>query len=301
MNDQQLEAATSKASDGLARYPKSGPLYLNRGSIAVHTNQYEKARPDLEKALLYSDEKLHWTIHTQLARCEIGLGHRAKAEKEFELAARDMAKDPEPAAVFQEQMWRLRGENLAADLRHKEAVESYTKALKAQPDSVKALAGRAMSYAELKNDKSFQADVKVIQKHSPELATALVEESKRASAAPSGADDLTAQGVLQLRRGEHKAAIDLFDQAIKKNPENAQAYQKKGSALQSLRQFPEAIEAYSQSYRLQSDEVSLFNRAICYLNTGDLDQGKADLEKFIKVSTDTETTEKAKSILETLQ
>ena len=300
MERQQFDKAIEKAGEGLRQHPKSHLLYVNRGSLYVHTGEFEKARPDLQKALELSPEKMHWTLHLQLARCEYALGNLAQAEKEFAQAAQTMDKDPEPPVIFQEQLWRLRAENLASDRRHEQAIENFTKALKVQPDNMRALAGRALAYAALKDQANFQKDLKTVEENSPELAAKIKEEVQASSASPDSAAGLTAKGLSLMRSGDGQSAIAAFDQAIKKDPTYAQAYQKKGSVLQQLSKFEEAVECFSKSYQLASDEVSLFNRAVCYINLGDLAKAKVDLQQFVKVSNSPEMVEKAKSVLDKL-
>lgn len=292
-----FEGAIAKAGEALKQFPKSHLLYINRGSTLVHIERYEEAREDLNEALELSPPEMHWTIELLLARAEAGLGSAARAEEHFAKAAELMAKDPEPNPAFAEQLWRLRGMTLAADMRHKEAVQSFSKAMEVQPDNMRALAGRALSYAAIKDSANFDNDLKLIEQANPELAQALREEAEANNASESTAEGLTMKGLAKLRAGDHEAAISFFDRAIKMDPRFAQAFQKKGSSLQSLKRHAEAVECYTKSYQLQSDEVSLFNRAICYLNMGKLDQGKADLEKFVKVSKSPPEIEKAKALL----
>ena len=135
----------------------------------------------------------------------------------------------------------------------------------------------------------------------PKAADALLEEAKLQKSLSSTAEGLTKLGIERLRSGNHAAAITYFNKAIEKDPNYQMAYEKKGSSLQSMEHFPEAIEAYSKSYDLKPTEVALFNRSICYINVEKLDEAKADLQEFVKISKSPPEIEKAKMLLERLK
>lgn len=145
MGQQKFEEAIALASKGLEQYPDSFSLLTNRASIRVHIEKYEEARPDLLKALELAPPERKWTIQSLLGRCAAGLGLLNKAEEDFAKAAVLLAKDPEPVPAFEEQLWRLRANNLANDLYYKEAIENYTKALKVEPEKLESLMGRALA------------------------------------------------------------------------------------------------------------------------------------------------------------
>jgi len=78
----------------------------------------------------------------------------------------------------------------------------------------------------------------------PKLAKVVEEESKRKV---DPAEELGKAGTLKLRQGDNQ--ID---------PGYALAYQKRGSALQNLSKFPEAVADYTASYKLDHNEVAIW-------------------------------------------
>lgn len=296
----QYDKAVELATLSLEKYPESYALMVNRGAILLEQKQVERALKDFEEALKFAPEEAKWTVVSQKARCQVGLGQRAAAEKTFAEAAKLMKKSPEVVPVFAEQLWRLRADNLADDLRYKEAVVCYTETLKVDPKSLKALAGRALAYSELKDEKNFKADLAVMEKLQPGLAEAVRGEAKRRASPEYAQERLLGDGLGKLRAKDYKGALAEFDRVLAKSPKNGAAHQKRGSALQSLKRYDDAVKAYSRSFEIQGDEVSLFNRAICYLNLKKTAEAKADLEKFVKVSKSPKEIETAKLLLKSL-
>lgn len=60
-------------------------------------------------------------------------------------------------------------------------------------------------------------------------------------------DSPLGKGQLFLANGEPEKALACFDEALKLDPANPEAWVKKGSALESLRKLLEAIEAYDRA------------------------------------------------------
>lgn len=296
----QYDKAVELATASLEKYPESYALLVNRGAVLLAQEKHEKALNDFESALKFAPEEAKWTVVSQKARCQMGLGQKASAEKSFAEAVELMKKAPEVSPVFAEQLWRLRGNNLAGDLRHKEAIPCYTETLKVDPKSLKALAGRALAYSALKDQKKFEADLVALDKLQPGAGEAVREEAKRLASPEYAQQRLLGDGIGKLRARDYKGALAEFDRVLAKEPRNGQAHQKRGSALQSLKRYEEAVKAYSKSLEIQGDEVSLFNRAICYLNLKKTAESKADLEKFIEVSKSPAEIETAKTLLESL-
>ena len=240
------------------------------------------------------------TIHMLMGRCSAGLNLLASAEESFAKAAEFLSEDPDPVPAFEEQLWRLRAKNLASNLHFEQAVENYTKALKIHPENLESLRGRAFAYAGALDEQGYQKDLASVQKIDPKAADVLKEQAEKMKSLSQNAEGLTILGLDKLRAREHSAAIALFNQAIKKDPKFHLAYEKKGSSLQSLKQYDKAIEAYSKSYQLQPTEVSLFNRANCYIKIGEKEKAKADFQEFIKISKSPREIEMAKILIKGL-
>ena len=238
-------------------------------------------------------------ILSQRARCAMELGQAAKAERDFADSVKALAADPQPNATFVEQLWRLRGNNLLDDLKYRESIPCFTEALRLDPKSTQSLMMRALAYSKVGDQKKYQKDLSDLKTLNPEAAAALRQETAKVE--PSSSDEkaveLAKAGTLKLRDKDFKAAIKLLDQAIKLDPKMAQAYTKRGSAYQSLEDHRQAIADYTASYDLDHNEIALFNRAICYLNTGEFQKAESDLQVFVKISKSPDEIETAKRLL----
>ncbi|MFZ2031193.1 MAG: tetratricopeptide repeat protein [Vitreimonas sp.] len=76
---------------------------------------------------------------------------------------------------------------------------------------------------------------------------------------PRNADALHLLGVLSAQAGDHRRAADLIGQAIAVSSSNPAFYFNRGSALQHLDRFDEALMAYNQGLALKPDVAEAFN------------------------------------------
>jgi len=58
------------------------------------------------------------------------------------------------------------------------------------------------------------------------------------------------EGQRCAEEGKHELAIRFFDQAIRENPEAADAWLAKCNELKSLERYPEALECYNTALRI---------------------------------------------------
>ena len=73
----------------------------------------------------------------------------------------------------------------------------------------------------------------------------------------------------ELRQAESRKASKDYDEAIRLNPQSAEAYYKRGFFYQNLSQGERAIEDFSKVIRIDSQFAKAYsNRAYAYLNKG---------------------------------
>ena len=86
----------------------------------------------------------------------------------------------------------------------------------------------------------------------------------------------------ELRQAESREAIKDYHEAIRLNPQSAEAYYKRGFVYQNLGQGERAIEDFDEAIRLNpNDAYAYLLRGAAYGTIGDTDEAIADLEKAI--------------------
>ena len=80
-------------------------------------------------------------------------------------------------------------------------------------------------------------------------------------------------------------AVEVYDQDIRLNPQDANAYNNRGNAFNDLEQYRRAIEDYDKAIRLDP-ELALYynNRGISFLNMGSYQRAIQDFNEAIRVT-----------------
>ncbi len=88
---------------------------------------------------------------------------------------------------------------------------------------------------------------------------------------------LNAFGVYHDRRHESEQALAFFDRGLQLDPDNAELYSNKSSALVHVHRLAEALEMMNQAILRQDVRADFYyNRALCYQHLGDFDRALAD-------------------------
>jgi len=96
-------------------------------------------------------------------------------------------------------------------------------------------------------------------------------------------EDLIYRGVSFLGRKQPKAAIALFNQALKADPKNTTALYNKGKALNQIRKYQDAITCFDKVLEITpNDAPSLNNRAIALAELGNPEDAMKFYDKAIE-------------------
>src|SRR3972149_3315794 len=80
---------------------------------------------------------------------------------------------------------------------------------------------------------------------------------------PKEPEDVIYQAMSFLEKNQPKAAIVLFNQALKADPKNIEALYNKGLALNQIRKYQDAITSFDKVLEIKPDDApSLNNQAI---------------------------------------
>ena len=106
---------------------------------------------------------------------------------------------------------------------------------------------------------------------------------------PNLADAYTNRGASYNALGQYQRAIRDLDEAINLNPEMAMAYNNRGNSYGNLEQLERAIEDYGEAIRLDSRFVLAYsNRALASTYLGRDDDAQADVERGTELGLDAE-------------
>ncbi len=90
-------------------------------------------------------------------------------------------------------------------------------------------------------------------------------------------------GLLAYRSGDFPHAIANLDEAIRLDPDNAQAYNVRGNAWDEIGNSDNALADYDEAIRIDAGNPTFFHdRAVMWHRKGDLDKALVDLERAIR-------------------
>ncbi len=102
---------------------------------------------------------------------------------------------------------------------------------------------------------------------------------------PQSAEAHYKRGFAYQNMGQGERAIEDFDRAIRINPEFAMAYSNRGYAYLNKGQYDRAVVDCTKAIKLDpSDAVAYLNRGTAYKLQGNTAEAAADLEKVITLS-----------------
>jgi putative PEP-CTERM system TPR-repeat lipoprotein len=106
-----------------------------------------------------------------------------------------------------------------------------------------------------------------------------------AKLAPDNGNVLIGLARLALVRKDGPAAITLIDQAVAKDPKNAEAWMFKGALSRNEGKMPEALSAFTQASVIKPDHrTARIEKALVEINLNKFDEAKADLEAARKIT-----------------
>ena len=76
---------------------------------------------------------------------------------------------------------------------------------------------------------------------------------------PNDADAWYNKGIALDNQGKYNEAIEAYDEAIRLDPKHAEAWNNKGNALYSQSKYNESIEAYDEAIKLDPKLAAAWN------------------------------------------
>ena len=98
-----------------------------------------------------------------------------------------------------------------------------------------------------------------------------------------GAEFYREEGIISYHSGDFPRAIVELDEAIRRDPTDALAYNIRGNALDEIGAFERALADYAQAIRIDPNNSAVFHdRAILWHRKGALDKALVDLNRAIR-------------------
>lgn len=94
------------------------------------------------------------------------------------------------------------------------------------------------------------------------------------------------QGIAKLKAGDYSGAIENFSQAIRSNPNYAEAYNNRGVAIRDyLRDYQRALEDFNQAIKINPNYAEAYNnRGLAHFYLGNDQESIEDLERATQLN-----------------
>jgi tetratricopeptide (TPR) repeat protein len=251
------DQAIGEFTQSLSFNPHNAEAYYNRGLAYAYQRRYDQALADFNKFISLASKDPDGYYNR-------GLCYAFKGRYDQALTDFNKAVDLNPQDA---QAYYLRGFVYYKQGRAAQARSDYQKALSLNPDWVKQAASGGKSeldnYALLLQGKAPK---------SSEVAS-LKEETGHKQ-----------QGLALARQAQYDRSLAEFTQALKINPQDAEAYNNRGSIYTLQGHYAQAVADFAKALELKPRYAkAYYNRALAYYYQGKYDQAINDLTKAIEL------------------
>ena len=284
------DKAIEDCNEAIRLDPNNASAYNNRGFARFHKGKHDKAIDDFIEAIRLNPNNANAYNNRGFAWL-----HKGKHDKAIDDFTEAIRLDPTNSSASRNRgvAWESKGEFDKALEDYSEAAKRMLERVKAVPDNAQNYFQLVKLYVKAKNfheaiktaeelqrrvpDRNFAAR-RLITKIKQETARNLIEKwkiegsynrwsdttpeqaiasvQKRLKEQRPTADLLIACGVEYYRLGQFKEAITLFDRAIDSNPQNAEAYGRRGVTFDRLGERDKANADFLKACRLDVGTVT---------------------------------------------
>jgi tetratricopeptide (TPR) repeat protein len=206
-------AAVTDLTSAIALGDATGSVYAERGIAFLNTESYSKARADLDRAVSMGHAQPSFYFDRALVKFDLSDYRSALSDADRALSSGD--KDP--------QAYSLRGSIRSELGDQRGAIADFTAAVQEDDQNGDRFYDRASSYYRLHDDSASIADLdRAIRLKTTKPAYRL-------------------RGIVEDRKGDLRAALADFSQAIVRDPGDAEAFMRRGITKAKLHDSAGAI------------------------------------------------------------
>ena len=263
LNYNKYPEAIKAFSAILMKNPNDYRIWYSRALAYEKSGMLVKAIKDLKKAQKLRPDNID--IQVKLADIYVMQKNYEEAEKIYKMV---ISHDSQNAHV-----WYLLGTIQANHREYNVAIESFTNAIKVQPDSAKSSENsniwysRALAYQ--REGMSYKAidDYKKALELKPDFVKSMI--------------NLTS---IYIKVKNYKAAIEMNNKAISQNPTSANEWFEIGVNSTLNKQYQIAIDCFTNVINIKpNDALSYYKRGLVNFQIEQSSSGCADLEKSIQL------------------
>lgn len=202
------------------------------------------------------------------------------------------------------------GQNSYDSGKYADAVDAFTRAIQANPNSAEAYAGRGLAKRGLNDNSGAMADVtraleldpknadayrgrSMIKRGQNDYQGALSDADRSVQLAPNNYRAYLTRGLAKNGLNDLNGALADYTRAIELNPAYASSYLYRGNALLSLKDNRGALADLNHFIATnQSNSSAYNNRGLAKERLGDIQGAMADYEKSISLNPNDDTAKK---------
>jgi tetratricopeptide (TPR) repeat protein len=240
--------------------PRDKDIRRTRGLFYLLTDEFEKARGDLEAAIEADPEDA--SLQEALGLSLMMDDKLEAAEEAFDRAIK-LAPDSSGALLQRARVRAMRGDR-------PEAIADLDKAIRIAPDEVVPLVLRARIHQQAGDSERAAADLeRVLAKH------------------PDHPAAIELRGLIAAERNDYPAAIRDFRKLVAQKPDDAVLVGQLGMLYLAAKQPRQAIKRFSRSIELDDKNFASWRgRSDAEISIGEHKAAKADLEKALELQPD---------------
>lgn len=240
--------------------PRDKDIRRTRGLFHLLTDDFEKARGDLEAAIDTDPEDA--SLQEALGLALMMDDKLEDAEKAFDRAIK-LAPDSSGALLQRARVRAMRGDR-------PEAIADLDKAIRIAPDEVVPLVLRARIHQQAGDSERAEADLeRVLAKH------------------PDHPAAIELRGLIAAERNDYPAAIRDFRKLVAQKPDDAVLMGQLGMLYLAAKQPRQAIRRFTRSIEIDDKIFSSWRgRSDAEISIGDHTAARTDLEKALELAPD---------------
>jgi len=191
------------------------------------------------------------------------------------VAACGSPMEPAPAAPESAEEYRERGESLAEEGQHPEAIDHFSAALEMDPQDAELYFLRGRAHYD----------------YATQLSLDLTGQPPEA--VPFLPDEVT---------GQLEQAVADYTSAIQLDPQYAKAYNNRGNARATLGELEGALEDYDQALDLDDMlDLTYFNRGVIHYRLRNYEAAVLDLEMYLELVPDAEDRARVEGLIDEMR